>query len=110
MDFTTHCIHGNNEKYDKTGAVSVPIFQTATFSHPGVGQSTGYDYSRLQNPTRQHLEKTVAKLENGTDAMAFSTGMAAIVNSSKQWHNRLPPQCHQFQLLSQLQGLALIQS
>ncbi len=78
MDFTTLCIHGSDEKYDQTGAISVPIFQTATFAHPGVGQSTGYDYSRLQNPTRQHLEKTVAQLENGKEAMAFSTGMAAI--------------------------------
>ncbi len=78
MDFSTFCIHGNNEKHDRTGAVSVPIFQTATFAHPGVEQSTGYDYSRLQNPTREHLEKTVAKLEDGTDAMAFSSGMSAI--------------------------------
>ncbi len=78
MDFTTLCVHGNNEKYDETGAVSVPIFQTATFAHPAVGQSTGFDYSRMQNPTRQHLEKTIAQLENGKEAMAFSTGMAAI--------------------------------
>lgn len=78
MDFSTLCIHGNNKKYDNTGAISVPVFQTATFAHPGVGLSTGYDYSRLQNPTREHLEKTVAKLEAGTDAMAFSSGMAAI--------------------------------
>ena len=41
-------------------------------------KSAGYDYSRLQNPTREHLEKVVATLENGTDALAFSTGMAAI--------------------------------
>lgn len=78
MDFSTFCIHGNTDKYDVTGAVSVPIFQSATFAHPAVGQSTGYDYSRLQNPTREHLEKTVAKLEGGVDAMAFSSGMAAI--------------------------------
>jgi len=78
MDFRTLCIHGSDDKYDRTGALSVPIFQTATFAHPGVGQSTGYDYSRLQNPTREHLEKTVAKLEAGVDAMAFSSGMAAI--------------------------------
>lgn len=78
MDFDTICIHGNGDKNDQTGAVSVPIFQTATFSHLGVGKSTGYDYSRLQNPTREHLEKTVAKLENGLDAMAFTSGMAAI--------------------------------
>ena len=78
MNFNTLCIHGNDDKYDNTGAVSVPIFQTATFAHPAVGQSTGYDYSRLQNPTREHLEKTVAKLESGSEALAFSTGMAAI--------------------------------
>lgn len=78
MDFTTLCIHGSNKKYDTTGAVSVPIFQSATFAHPGVGQSTGFDYSRAQNPTREHLEIIMAKLEGGSDAMAFSSGMAAI--------------------------------
>lgn len=78
MDFSTLCIHGSSKKYDTTGAVSVPIFQSATFAHPGVGQSTGFDYSRAQNPTREHLEITLAKLEGGTDAMAFSTGMAAV--------------------------------
>jgi cystathionine gamma-synthase len=78
MDFETLCIHGSDKKYDTTGAVSVPIFQSATFSHPGIGESTGFDYSRLQNPTREHLEMTMAALENGIDAMAFSTGMAAI--------------------------------
>lgn len=78
MDISTLCVHGNDRKYDTTGAISVPIFQSATFAHPGVGISTGFDYSRLQNPTREHLEKTVAKLEGGTDAMAFSSGMAAI--------------------------------
>lgn len=78
MDFSTLCIHGDPDKNDRTGSITVPIYQTATFAHPGVGQSTGYDYSRLQNPTREHLEKTIAKLEGGADAMAFSTGMAAI--------------------------------
>lgn len=78
MNFDTLCIHGNNIKHDTAGAVNVPIFQSATFAHPGVGKSTGFDYSRMQNPTREHLEKVVAGLENGFDAMAFSSGMAAI--------------------------------
>ena len=78
MDFSTLCLHGADCRCDTSGAVSVPIYQTATFAHPAVGQSTGYDYSRLQNPTREHLETTVARLENGADAMAFSTGMAAV--------------------------------
>ena len=60
------------------GAISYPIYQTATFAHPAVGESTGYDYSRLQNPTRERVEKVVASLEKGTDALAFSSGMAAI--------------------------------
>ena len=78
MNFTTKCVHGSKKRFDNTGSVSVPIFQTATFTHLGVEQSTGYDYSRLQNPTREHLELTLANLEEGVDAMAFSSGMAAL--------------------------------
>ena len=76
----TRCLHleeveGKVENY---GVISYPIYQTATFAHPGVGQSTGFDYSRLQNPTRERLEKIVADLECGIDAIALSSGMAAI--------------------------------
>ena len=45
--------------------MTVPIYQTATFRHPGLGQSTGYDYSRSGNPTRQALEEGIARLEGG---------------------------------------------
>lgn len=78
--FATKCIYGNKEKFsgDQTGAISFPIYQTATYAHPEVGRSTGFDYSRLQNPTRAQVEKVVAALEGGIDALAFSTGMAAI--------------------------------
>ena len=78
--FATRCIYGNGKDYDKdkTGAISFPIYQTATYAHPEVGKSTGFDYSRLQNPTRQQAEKIVASLEGGIGALAFSTGMAAI--------------------------------
>lgn len=78
MDIKTKCIHGENPIQDATGAVSFPIYQSATFAHPGVGQSTGYDYSRMQNPTREQLERTVASLDGALDALAFSSGMAAI--------------------------------
>ena len=75
----TKCIHLEEEENgNHYGALSFPIYQTATYAHPGVGQSTGFDYSRLQNPTREHLEKYVAQLEGGIDAFALSTGMAAI--------------------------------
>lgn len=76
----TRCLHLEEDegRLEHYGAISYPIYQTATYAHPGVGQSTGYDYSRLQNPTREHLEKVVAGLEGGIDAFALSTGMAAI--------------------------------
>lgn len=76
----TKCLHLEEDEgcTNHYGAISYPIYQTATYAHPRVGKSTGYDYSRLQNPTKEHLEKVVASLENGTSAFAFSSGMAAI--------------------------------
>lgn len=80
LSIETKCIYGNNqgETVDTTGSIVFPIYQTATYAHPEVGKSTGYDYSRLQNPTREKLENVVASLEKGKDALAFSSGMAAI--------------------------------
>jgi len=78
MDISTLCVHGCAKKFDTTGAVAVPIFASATFAHPGVGQSTGFDYSRSLNPTTVHLEDTIAALEGGCSATAFSSGMAAV--------------------------------
>lgn len=80
LSIESRCIHlEGDDRASRFGAVSFPIYQTATFAHPALGESTGYDYSRVQNPTRQQLEKTVASLEQGTDAVAFSSGMAAIL-------------------------------
>lgn len=76
----TKCLHLEEDEgcINHYGAISYPIYQTATYAHSGVGKSTGYDYSRLQNPTKEHLEKVVASLENGTSAFALSSGMAAV--------------------------------
>lgn len=76
----TKCLHLEESEgsVEHFGAITYPIYQTATYAHPAVGESTGFDYSRLQNPTREHLEKVVASLENGIDAFALSSGMAAI--------------------------------
>lgn len=78
-EIETRCIHGDTDSLDthSYGAVSVPIYQTATFSHPGIGKSTGYDYSRESNPTRTELEKIVSSLEGAVDTVACSSGMAA---------------------------------
>ena len=89
LSIETKCVHLENQTTKDTadsqpacsnhyGSISFPIYQTATYAHPGVGKSTGFDYSRLQNPTREQLEKIVCQLEHGLDAFALSTGMAAI--------------------------------
>ncbi|MBQ7840896.1 MAG: PLP-dependent transferase [Lachnospiraceae bacterium] len=76
----TRCIHGDGDNLSEHsfGSLSVPIYQTATFAHPGIGQSTGFDYSRESNPTRKELEKIVSSLEGAADTVACSTGMAAV--------------------------------
>jgi cystathionine gamma-synthase/cystathionine beta-lyase len=63
---------------DKTGAISVPIYPSATYRHPAVGESTGYDYTRSGNPTREVLENGLAELEGGARGLVFSSGMAAL--------------------------------
>ncbi len=76
--FESKVVHGYEGYDDKTGAISYPIYQSATFRHSGLGESTGFDYSRLKNPTRSELENTMALLEEGSAGFAFSSGMAAI--------------------------------
>jgi len=63
---------------ERTGAISFPIYPSATYRHPAVGQSTGYDYTRSGNPTRQVLEEGLAALEGGVRACVFASGMAAL--------------------------------
>lgn len=77
LAFESKAVHGALGVDPMTGSVSFPIFQTATFRHRDFGISTGYDYSRLQNPTRQELERTMAILEGGLEGFAFSSGQAA---------------------------------
>jgi len=63
---------------ERTGAISLPIHPSATYRHPAVGESTGYDYTRSGNPTREALEELLADLEGGTRGLAFASGMAAL--------------------------------
>ena len=75
--FETNAIHVGNEPDLSTGSISPPIHLTSTYVQEGIGKNKGYDYSRGNNPTRQRLEKNIASLEGGYDAIAFSSGMAA---------------------------------
>ncbi len=77
LHFESKAVHGALGTEPLTGAVSMPIFQAVTYRHPELGQSTGFAYSRLENPTRQELERTMAILEGGIKGFAFSSGQAA---------------------------------
>ena len=67
--FETRCIHRDNEHEEghPYGSVCTPIYQTATFYHPGIGQTTGFNYTRESNPTRTELEDIVISLEEAKE-------------------------------------------
>jgi len=79
MGFATNAIHVGQEPDPATGAIVAPIYQTSTYVQEEFGKyRQGYDYARTNHPNRKALEKTLAKLEGGHAAYAFSSGMAAI--------------------------------
>ncbi len=78
MGFSTDCIHAGNAPDPRTGAVSVPIYQTSTYVQEALGKHKGYEYARTQNPTRSAVEANLAALEGGARGFAFASGMAAI--------------------------------
>lgn len=80
--FETLCVHGKDHCYADAGrAISFPIYQTASFRHSEPGHhGSEFDYTRESNPTRSHLEEIMRDLEYALDAVAFSSGMAAITS------------------------------
>jgi cystathionine gamma-lyase len=77
LKFRTRAIHVGNAPDRETGAVVPPICLATTFVQPGAGEWSKFDYSRSGNPTRWAVEQTLASLESGSGALAFSSGMAA---------------------------------
>lgn len=76
--FDTFLAQLGNKSEHETGAISAPIHLSTTYRHPGFGNSTGYDYTRTANPTRDILQEGLAFLEGGDQAIATSSGMSAI--------------------------------
>ncbi len=76
--FSTTAIHAGQEPEARTGAVTVPIFQTTTYAQHTLGEHVKYDYGRTINPTREAWETNIAALENGKFGFAFASGMSAI--------------------------------
>lgn len=67
-----------NHQNPVTGSINTPIYFSTTYEHPTLGESTGYDYTRTKNPTREVVESALAVLENGAVGLATSSGMSAI--------------------------------
>ena len=88
----TLCIHGDEHAFEEgSRAISFPIYQTASFSHLEPGHNgSGYDYTRESNPTRNHLEETLAAVEGAVGCVAFSSGMAAIRPQTKAIYLETP--------------------
>ncbi|MBZ0101069.1 MAG: PLP-dependent aspartate aminotransferase family protein [Thermoanaerobaculia bacterium] len=76
--FSTRAIHAGQQPDPTTGAVTVPIYATSTYVLDELGRHKGFEYARVQNPTRFALEANVAALEGGASGHAFASGMAAI--------------------------------
>jgi cystathionine beta-lyase/cystathionine gamma-synthase len=78
MGFATDAIHIGQEPDPATGAIVAPIYQTSTYVQEELGKHKGYDYARTSHPNRRALERTMTKLEGGSAAYVFTSGMAAI--------------------------------
>jgi len=78
LKFESKVVHGAYGTDPVTGAISFPIYQTATFKHHSVEDKSGYNYARCINPTREELERTMCILEEGDRAFAVNSGMAAV--------------------------------
>jgi len=84
--FATQAVHAGEEPCPATGALDTPIYQSTTFVSADSDEMAavygeekfGYMYTRYGNPTIRALEQKLAALEAGEDALAFSSGMAAI--------------------------------
>lgn len=81
--FATQCIHGGQQPDPLTGAVMTPIYQTSTYAQEEPGKHKGYEYARTGNPTRDALQRSLAAIEQGTQAICFSSGLAAMDNVLK---------------------------
>jgi cystathionine beta-lyase/cystathionine gamma-synthase len=79
LGFGTRAVHAGQAPDAQTGAIMMPVYQTSTYVQPHIGEPLrGYEYARVQNPTREAMQANIAALENGTHGIAFASGMAAI--------------------------------
>jgi cystathionine gamma-synthase len=78
--FSTRAVHAGNDPAQHNGSVTTPVYQASTFVRPHARPvESGWDYSRIANPTRADLEECLAALDGGASAVAVASGMAACV-------------------------------
>lgn len=86
MKFNTSLLHGHFKGDPKSGATTIPIYQSTAFAHETAeelerifaGREPGFLYTRLNNPTVESFERRMAFLEKGAGAVSCSSGMAAL--------------------------------
>jgi O-acetylhomoserine (thiol)-lyase len=86
MKRETIAVHGGYELDPTTKAVAVPIYQTVSYAFDSADhaaalfnlEAEGYRYTRIANPTTAVLERRVAELEGGLQALCVSSGQAAV--------------------------------
>lgn len=77
--FGTRAVHAGQTPDPVTGAIMTPVYQTSTYVQPRLGEPLrGYEYARVQNPTREAMQANIAALEGGEHGIAFASGLAAI--------------------------------
>jgi cystathionine beta-lyase/cystathionine gamma-synthase len=77
--FGTRAVHAGQTPDPQTGAIMTPIYQTSTYVQPRLGEPLrGYEYARVQNPTREAMQANIASLEGAAHGIAFASGLAAI--------------------------------
>ncbi|MBW2734872.1 MAG: PLP-dependent transferase [Deltaproteobacteria bacterium] len=77
MRLDTLAIHAGQRPDVATGAVTTPVYQTATYVQAAPGEHKGWAYSRGENPTRDALQENLAALEGVPYGLTFSSGCAA---------------------------------
>ncbi|UWR17354.1 methionine gamma-lyase [Sulfitobacter sp. M368] len=88
-DFSTRAIHHGYDPQSHQGALNPPIYMTSTFTFDTAesggamfaGEKEGHFYSRISNPTLDHLEQRIANLEGGEAGLCTASGMGAITST-----------------------------
>ncbi|MGR3472893.1 MAG: methionine gamma-lyase [Sulfitobacter sp.] len=87
--FSTRAIHHGYDAQSEQGALNPPIYMSSTFTFETAeaggdmfaGERAGHFYTRISNPTLDHLEKRIANLEGAEAGLATASGMGAITST-----------------------------